>query len=209
MLALVVAFGHAGYSATGGSFILGTINNASTQTMLKAPIPRSTLNITNTSAASGATALGLSVPATRPPMIVTSAVKVANLNADLLDGFDSAAFTRKLVVYFDLVNGAVSAPINIPGANRAVLVMGTTTTEFFRAVGQVSLMSSFNQWMAWSGLDGSGAITSGASSVAGTKIVSLDRTSKVNVEVLTATSIRIRNTATSGAPRAGTLTIIY
>jgi len=50
------------------------------------------LQVANTSAKADSTALGLSVAAGQAPFTVNSQVKVANLNADLLDGKDSSAF---------------------------------------------------------------------------------------------------------------------
>src|SRR6185503_20229213 len=94
MLAVVLALGGAGYSATGGNFILGQTNTASTQTALTAALNGRALQITNNSAAANATALGLSVAAGPPQITVNSSVKVANLNADRLDGLDSTAFAR-------------------------------------------------------------------------------------------------------------------
>jgi hypothetical protein len=74
--ALVLAGGTA--SATnGGSLLLGRSNTASATTAL------------NNSAG---TPLALSAPTGLPPLRVNSAAKVANLNADRLDGFDAAAF---------------------------------------------------------------------------------------------------------------------
>ncbi len=58
-------------AATGGSFILGRSNTASTPTTL-----------TNTSG----TALSLRAPAGEPPLAVSNSTRVARLNADRLDG---------------------------------------------------------------------------------------------------------------------------
>jgi hypothetical protein len=44
----------------------------------------------------GGPALGLSVGAGKAPFTTNSAVKVANLNADQLDGYDSSAFVRQM-----------------------------------------------------------------------------------------------------------------
>jgi hypothetical protein len=90
--ALVVALGGAGYSATGGNFILGQSNSATTRSTLTASITDRALQITNSSTGAQATALGLSVGSGRPPMVVNSNTKVRNLNADLLDGLDSTDF---------------------------------------------------------------------------------------------------------------------
>src|SRR5215208_5847175 len=88
LLALFVALGGVGIAATGGNFILGTPNTATSPTELSASGAASTsaLKVTNTSTAVGATGLELNTPVGRPPMEVNRQAKVANLNADLLDG---------------------------------------------------------------------------------------------------------------------------
>jgi hypothetical protein len=79
-LALFMALGGTAYAATGGAFVLGRNNAASTQTILTS---------TNTGAA-----LALRPRAGQPPLSTSSNVKSPNLNADLLDGVDSTAFAR-------------------------------------------------------------------------------------------------------------------
>jgi hypothetical protein len=90
-LAFIVLGGGA-YAATGGNFILGQSNSASARTTLSAPIANRALQVTNTSTGTGATALGLNVASGHPPFTVNSGTKVANLNADRLDGIDSTGF---------------------------------------------------------------------------------------------------------------------
>src|SRR5262245_30955098 len=91
-LALFVALGGVGYSATGGGFVLGRLNSARSQSTLSAPVRTKALQVTNTKTTAGATALGLKVAAGHAPFTVNSAAKVVNLNADRLDGLDSASF---------------------------------------------------------------------------------------------------------------------
>ena len=67
---LVLGSGSA-VAATGGKFILGRSNGASTTTTL-----------TN----SKGTALSLKAPANRAPLAVSNGVRVTNLNADKVDG---------------------------------------------------------------------------------------------------------------------------
>jgi hypothetical protein len=88
-IALFVALGGTTYASTGGNFILGNPNTASSKTSLSAPIADKALQLSNTSTAAGATALGLSVGSGRAPFTVNSATKVAKLNADKLDGKDA------------------------------------------------------------------------------------------------------------------------
>jgi hypothetical protein len=74
-------------AANGQSLILGRLNNVATAlTSLSANVAGPALQIINNNAATNATALNLATRADRPPMRVTSATKVANLNADKVDG---------------------------------------------------------------------------------------------------------------------------
>ena len=80
------------YAATGGNFILGKSNSASSTTSLSAtPASGSALSVTN--ATSGLPAAAFKVT-TAAPFTVNSKTKVTNLNADLLDGLDSSVFAR-------------------------------------------------------------------------------------------------------------------
>jgi hypothetical protein len=92
LLALFIALGGTTYAATGGNFILGNPNSASSTTALTAPVAGKGLQVTNTSTGTGATALGLTTASGHPPFTVNSGTKVTNLNADKLDGLDSSAF---------------------------------------------------------------------------------------------------------------------
>ncbi len=91
-LALFVALGGTTYAATGGNFILGKPNTANSQTSLTASpsFAGKALQLTNTNTGAGATALGLSVASGHAPFTVNTGTKVANLNADKLDGIDSS-----------------------------------------------------------------------------------------------------------------------
>jgi hypothetical protein len=119
-IALFIALGGTAYAATGGNFILGMPNSASSKTSLSAPISDKVLRLTNTSTAAGATALGLSVGSGRPPFTINSATKVASLNADKLDGKDSSAF---------LPSGCESS---VPGTGQMVKV-GPTCIDRYEA----------------------------------------------------------------------------
>jgi hypothetical protein len=87
-ISLLVALGGTTYAATGGNFILGKSNTASSKSTLSAPIADKAWTVTNDSSKAGATALGLNVAKGHPPFRVNSGAKVANLNADKLDGVD-------------------------------------------------------------------------------------------------------------------------
>jgi hypothetical protein len=96
--AVVSAFVAAGAAvATTKTFVLGTTNTvdaASTVSASGSGLNTKMLQLTNTNSGSSATALGLSTAPSRPPMIVSSDAKVAKLNADELDGIDSAGFMK-------------------------------------------------------------------------------------------------------------------
>lgn len=92
--AMVVALGGAGYSATGGNFILGASNSADATTKLGSGVAGNTLQVANTSTAAGATALRLAVKPGKPPLKVNSSALVAGLNADLLDGLSANQLVR-------------------------------------------------------------------------------------------------------------------
>src|SRR4051794_14504611 len=94
LLALFVALGGVGYSATGGTFILGQTNTATSQSSLSSATPGKTLVLTNTDPSASSKALALNVPSGHPPFEVNSGVKVASLNADRLDDLHASAFTR-------------------------------------------------------------------------------------------------------------------
>ena len=94
MASMLIALGGAGYSATGGNFLLGRSNTATTTTRLSASVDYHTLQIGNNSLGANISALGLFVPFGRAPLYVNSPGHIARLNADLLDGIDSTAFLR-------------------------------------------------------------------------------------------------------------------
>jgi hypothetical protein len=99
VVSAVVASGAA--VATTQTFTLGTTNTvdaASTVTAGATGLNAKLLQLTNNSTGSSATALGLTTPSSRPPMIVSSPAKVANLNADKLDGTDSTGFVPAAAV---------------------------------------------------------------------------------------------------------------
>jgi hypothetical protein len=86
LLALSVALGGTTYAATGGNFILGQSNSATSTTGLSAGTTGPALRATNTSTG---TAASFNVAAGHPPFNVNSGTKVTNLNADKLDGKDA------------------------------------------------------------------------------------------------------------------------
>ena len=97
LLSLFVALGGVGVAATGDTFILGQSNTATTNTALSAPVAGGTaLRVTNNDTSSAAsTALSLMVASGHAPFTVNTGIKVAGLNSDKLDGFDSTYFLPK------------------------------------------------------------------------------------------------------------------
>jgi hypothetical protein len=112
MTALVVALGGAGYSATGGNFILGKPNTASTTTGLIAPVNGKALLINNQSTGPNASGIGIAVAPGHAPFSINTGVLVRQLNSDKLDSLDSTEFTRTddwtgpLLVFGVLVAGS-------------------------------------------------------------------------------------------------------
>jgi hypothetical protein len=81
-------------SGIGGVFNLGKTNTVNAITKLTGSVAGSSLQIINNSTNAAATALDLQVATGKPPLKVNSTTKVANLNADSLDGQDSGAFAN-------------------------------------------------------------------------------------------------------------------
>jgi hypothetical protein len=71
----------------------GTASNATAGTFVGKSATAAAIRSFNTG---GGPALGLSVNAGKAPFTTNSAVKVANLNADQLDGYDSAVFVKQM-----------------------------------------------------------------------------------------------------------------
>jgi hypothetical protein len=94
LIALFIAMGGTTYAATGGNFILGNPNSATSQTGLTSNNAGKAVNITQQNTGAAATALGLNVPSGKTPFTVNSATRVTNLNADQLDGYHANGLTR-------------------------------------------------------------------------------------------------------------------
>jgi hypothetical protein len=117
IMALVVALSGTAYAATGGNLILGHANTAANPTSLtQTGTTGAALSLTNNAAAP---ALRLNTPSTAAPLAVSSSVRVANLNADLLDGVHAAALQSQVVAA-----GAEAGP-----ANGAALVTATVPAQ--------------------------------------------------------------------------------
>jgi hypothetical protein len=103
-LALFIALGSAGYSATGGNFILGQPNSAGATTSLTSGVSTAqTLIVENTA---GKAAAKFITNGSAPPFGITSGSKVGNLNADKLDDLNSTAFVQTA----DTAGGDLTGP---------------------------------------------------------------------------------------------------
>ena len=79
-------------SATVQVFRLGKVNKINAKSELRGGTSKPLFLVRNTKGPP----LGLVAPAGVPPLSVTSSVKVANLNSDLLDGLDATALQRRI-----------------------------------------------------------------------------------------------------------------
>jgi hypothetical protein len=115
---------------------------------------------------------------------------------------------NELTVSYSLAAGGVSAPIT-PPANIPVHVMGVQTALGFRGVGEVTLLhvpSSFIEWVGLASPSGA-AITQGFSGAAGTHIVFIDFSHRVQIEVASPDTIRVHNLSTG--IRTGSVTLTW
>jgi hypothetical protein len=132
--ALFVVLGGTAYAATGDNFILGQLNFANSRTSLTAGVAGgNTLRVTNPSPGAAATALGLNVASGHPPFKVNSGTKVADLNADKLDGLDSTGLIRGRMLNKTLTRGAATftklATVGPYDINGRCLAVGTSGTR--------------------------------------------------------------------------------
>jgi hypothetical protein len=135
-LALFIALGGTTYAATGGNLILGKPNSASNPTSLSAPVSGKALQLTNTSTAAGATALGLNAASGHAPFTVNSGAKVANLNADKLDGIDSGGFLPskgRLTFTYSPLELAAHPPLAVSQSVNATSAITSTATGTYYA----------------------------------------------------------------------------
>jgi hypothetical protein len=125
-LALFVALGGPGWAATGGNFILGQANEATSQSTLSSTTPGNTLVLRNNATGATGSALYLQVPAGHAPLGVNSSTRVTNLNADKLDNFDSSVFVRGGVP-FNQSHAGSGAVVDANNTGSANGVQGKTT----------------------------------------------------------------------------------
>jgi hypothetical protein len=93
LAALFVALGGVGVAATGGTFILGQSNSANNTSALASGVTTGpTFELSNSG---GKPAARFNTPSGVQPFVVNNPTKVQNLNAEKVDGFDSAHFLPK------------------------------------------------------------------------------------------------------------------
>jgi hypothetical protein len=112
----------------GDPFRLGQTNGIDAMSTLVGNVAGPMLTLDNSSTGAGATALDLRVEAGMPPMKVNSGAKVANLNADSLDGKDSMALGVTIKTIHERVfecastegfwNECARARVNVPAGKR-------------------------------------------------------------------------------------------
>jgi hypothetical protein len=91
MVTLVASAAFAG-TGVGKIFNLGEDNRVNSRSQLEGTAPSALFSVTNANKSASASGISIAVPAGNPPLVVNSATKVRNLNADLLDGRDASTF---------------------------------------------------------------------------------------------------------------------
>jgi hypothetical protein len=123
MLAFVMGLASVAFAANGDPWLLGRSNVATAITSLAGAVgvDGPMLRITNNNAGTNDTALDLRVQAGEAPMKVNSDAKVANLNADKIDGKEAGEFLGSDVV---VRTADVSVPATDWGQGRATCQAG-------------------------------------------------------------------------------------
>ena len=107
ILALVFGVATMAFAANGNNFVLGVLTNSATAiTKLTGNVAGGpALQVANFKTEAGSKALQLNVAANKPPLAVNAtAGKATHLNADQLDGVDSAALIRWASIYERTLN---------------------------------------------------------------------------------------------------------
>lgn len=95
-LALILGVASVALGANGGNFILGRSNVATALTSLAGNVNGSAMQVQNTNAGTNDTALDVRVQPGETPIKINSDTKVANFNADELDGLDSTQIGQQM-----------------------------------------------------------------------------------------------------------------
>jgi hypothetical protein len=146
MLAMALGVLSSAFAADGDPWILGQNNAATAITRLagKVGVDGPMVRITNNNTGSNDTALALNVQEQESPMTVNSDAKVANLNADKLDGKDSTDLGAGAMMgridslpttsgtTFAYPSGTTSTPLTVPDGVYAASHLAPTTTTVAR-----------------------------------------------------------------------------
>lgn len=130
-LLLITAIDHVAFAATGKSLLLGKKNTASKQTTIVRTSPGPVLKLK-------------SKDATKPPLKVNGTGRVANLNADKLDGLDSSQLATKASV--DGVRTSVDS-LPVPVAWGSVASGAIADLSHTHGVAEVAWDSTLNRYL--------------------------------------------------------------
>ena len=146
----------------------------------------------------------------RPGVILLATVVAIITSMVVANATQTITAPNAAFISFNLAANANSAAIT-PVTNRSVQVMGCCTTLGYQAVGQASLLHIPSAGIEWVGLEsynGSpAAITQGDSSTTGTHIVAISLTRTIDIQVASASTIRVHNGAIGTV--AGNVTLIW
>src|SRR5438067_2593102 len=131
---------------------------------------------------------------TRPGVILMATVVAIITSIVVANATQTITTPNAAFISYSLAPNANSAPIT-PVASKSVLVMGCCTTVGVQGVGQVSLLHIPSVGIFWVGLESpfGAAITSGFSSTAGARIVYIDNSHQVDIEVAGVDTILVHN----------------
>ncbi|HET7270018.1 MAG TPA: hypothetical protein VFI90_02920 [Rubrobacter sp.] len=131
-LALVLGITSTALAAVPGDpFHLGKVNAINALTSLVGSVNNAMLKVDNNSTGTSATALDLQVEPGKAPMKVNSQTKVANLNADRLDGKDSGEFLGANQKALDAAHAdQATNATNATNAQNADKLDGKDSTQF-------------------------------------------------------------------------------
>jgi hypothetical protein len=119
IVALVLGVASMALGANGQPFILGENNAATALTRLAGDVDGSAMQVVSNNAGADDTALQLIVQKGEAPMRVSSTTKVANLNADMVDGKSPGAFLPKATY----TKNAESTGSDIGGGERLAVIL--------------------------------------------------------------------------------------
>ena len=153
-LALMIGVATAALGAVPGDpFKLGKANAVNALTRLTGTTNNALLRLHNDSSGQDATALELQVAPGKPPVKTNSGVRVANLNADRLDGRDAASFARADTPTYVSINAASTGPPPFDpfASNRAICDDGDRllTGGYFDMTDNGVAVESFGEPDSW------------------------------------------------------------